>query len=456
MTGWQRINQPAHNSQKDDMITRDKEMINFIKDVQNIQQINEKNEPAWLTETRQKGLDRFFKLGIPKTSDEEWKYTNLNPITQKQFSFSASTSLKEKNPFERYTEKNETRLVFVNGNFSSELSRVKTLPKGILVTTLKDAMNKEEKGLKERFAQYAITQENAFGALNHALWKDGAYIKIDDNIICEELIHIIHLTSVETDQLLTISRTLISAGKSSQATILESHIALNDEQIYLSIPQTDIFLNENATLYYTKAQKESLKAFHIGKTRIWQERNANGNYFSLSAGSAISRNNLDVILNAEGTNAVLNGLYSSFDNQLVDNHTFVDHRAPNCTSNQLYKGVLNNSSHAVFNGKIYVHSIAQKTNSYQLNKNLILGKESRIDTKPQLEIFADDVKCTHGATIGQLNEDEIFYLQTRCIPRREAIRMLAQGFMEDIISTVKHPQIQNKMHQMLEPSFAHL
>ena len=199
-------------------------------------------------------------------------------------------------------------------------------------------------------------------------------------------------------------RTLITLDQSSEVTVLESHIAFNDQIVYFTNALTDVFIEENATLHYSKAQKESLNAFHIGQTRVCQERNSNYDGFTLTAGSKLTRNNLNIVLNGEGAGAILNALYSIYGEQHVDNHTSVDHRVPNCTSNQLYKGILNNDSRAVFNGKVFVRPIAQQTNSYQLNKNLLLGDKCRVDTKPQLEIFADDVKCTHGATIGQLDE----------------------------------------------------
>ncbi|MCK5178790.1 MAG: SufD family Fe-S cluster assembly protein, partial [Candidatus Omnitrophica bacterium] len=175
--------------------------------------------------------------------------------------------------------------------------------------------------------------------------------------------------------------------------------------------------------------------------------------FSFMAGSKLTRNDLDITLNGEGANTTLNALYSVYNDQHVDNHTSVDHRVPNCTSNQLYKGILNNRARAVFNGKVFVQPVAQKTSSYQLNKNLLLGTDCRIDTKPQLEIFADDVKCTHGATIGQLAKDEMFYLQTRCIPKKAATRMLAHGFVNDLFSTIKNTAIREKLDRLMEPSF---
>jgi Fe-S cluster assembly protein SufD len=217
---------------------------------------------------------------------------------------------------------------------------------------------------------------------------------------------------------------------------------------------TDIYLAPNAVCRYNQVQRESLKATHINATRVWQERDAVFDGFSLTVGGAVTRHNLDIIINGEGGQATLNGLYSVRERQHVDNHTSVDHRFPNGTSNQLYKGILNDQARAVFNGKIFVRPIAQLTNSYQLNKNLILGKDCRVDTKPQLEISADDVKCTHGATVGQLNDEEIFYLRTRAIPRSKAVEMLSHGFVDDILNKIQHPRVREHFQELVKPTLS--
>ena len=362
----------------------------------------------------------------------------------------------ETDSFQNYVDKNETQIVFINGVLSEEFTNLGNVPKGIEILPLKEALKSKEKTIKSVLEKYDSKDETAFQSLNNALISEGVYVEIQKGTIDENLIHIVHVTSNENKSIISNPRTIIVSNTSSEATILESHVAFNDELTYFTNPLTDIYLYENATLHYCKAQKESLKAYHIGNTRIWQERSSNFDGFTLMAGSAINRNNLDVVLDGEGIDSTLNGLYSIFDDQHVDNHTAVDHRFPNCTSNQLYKGVLNGSSRAVFNGKIFVKDIAQQTNSYQLNKNLLLGTDCRVDTKPQLEIFADDVKCTHGATIGQLNEDEIFYLQSRCVSKDEAKRMLARGFVDELVNQFKNDSINKKLHILLEPSFQKL
>lgn len=425
--------------------------IPFIEGLENFTKTNGQT-PGWLSALRQKGLARFAKLGVPTTKNEEWKYTNVTPITQRKFQLPKSERLAPSDEFNRYCDVQEMNLVFVNGVFDTELSNLKKL-NGITIKTIQQAIKDNDPELEDLLTRYDPEENTSFVALNQALSNDGAYISITNNVVTQELIHIIHVANTGNNEIITAGRSLITVGKSSEATILESYLTVSDKAVYLNNPLTDIFVGENATLNYCKAQKESGQAYHIGNTRVRQERNSNFNGFSLVAGGLLTRNNLDVVLSGEGANGIINGLYCVDGQELVDNHTTIDHRVANCMSNQLYKGILNGSSHAVFNGKIFVRPIAQKTNSYQLNKNLLLGKNCLVDTKPQLEIFADDVKCTHGATIGQLNEDEIFYMETRAIARKTAITMLARGFVDDILAKINNDSIGKKANILLEPTF---
>ena len=343
----------------------------------------------------------------------------------------------------------------MNRFFVEELSNKKGLPKGVVIANLQDAIRDNDKELSAFFKRNELNDSDSFLSLNHALFEQGVFIYVAPKVIFKPLIHIIHVTSLGTDNAKAISfpRSVIILGKSAEATVVESHLAFS-QKIYFTDAATDIVLAEDAKLLYCKAQGESRQAFHVGTTRIWQERYSQLHTFSLCAGGLITRNNLHVSLNGEGAGAILNGLYAICDNQHVDNHTAVDHRVPNCTSNQLYKGILNQASRAVFNGKIFVRKDAQQTNSYQLNKNLLLGKECRVDTKPQLEIFANDVKCTHGATIGQLNPDEIFYLQSRGVSKDAAVKLLARGFVDDILNTIGNDSIVAKFKKLLTYTFS--
>lgn len=429
--------------------------LSFLKGLDEYKQGLNGSAPSWLTTLRSRALEQFSRTGIPSVKDEEWKYTNIAPLAKREFSFARKGELKEQDAFRQYCRTDEINLVLVNGIFQPQLSSVQNLPKGVTVLTIKQAVQSREAELRELLGKHETDAGTPFIALNTALMDDGVFVKIDDKTIFEQLIHIVHIASGESN-IVSAPRTLIVVGKSAEATVMESHIGFDKTLVYFTNALTDMFLAENAVLHYTKSQGESPEAFHIGSTRVWQERNSNLDSFSLMVGALITRNNLNVVVDGQGCNSTLDGLYSLNGNQHVDNHTAVDHKQPNCVSNQLYKGILNGASRAVFNGKIFVRQIAQQTNSYQLNKNLLLGKDCRVDTKPQLEIFADDVKCTHGATIGQLNEDELFYLQTRSIPRRKAIVMLSHGFVDDLLNTIKSESVHRKLDLLLKPTFAAL
>ena len=426
----------------------------FIKDLPDISELNERDYPTWFNELRRKSFSRFLELGIPTTKNEEWKYSNLAPLTQNTFQLNANGSLVKNELLTSYLDQKDLNIFFVNGIFSKELSNTGNFKSaGIAIDFLDESLLNKNTSLQKILTHYDIQTESSFVALNRALAKNALFIQIAPNTVyTKTLIHVVHV--VTCDKLTTMPQTLIHVGKSSEAQILESYVSFDDRLTYFTNALTDIYLDENTNLYFCQAQKESQKAFHINTTRTWQQQNSNFKAFTLTTATGFTRNGVECIVNGEGCDATLNALYSCFGHQHVDNHTFVDHRLPNGTSNQLYKGILNESARAVFNGKIFVQQIAQKTNSYQLNKNLLLGKNSRVDTKPQLEIKADDVKCTHGATIGQLDEGEIFYLQTRAIDRREAIKMLSRGFADEILATIPNEEIVKKLNLLLEPSFA--
>ncbi len=409
---------------------------------------------SWLGQLRQKSLTNFLKLGVPTIKNEDWKYTNLSSLATINFKPIAQENFSHHNDVKRLIKKEEITLVFVNGQIEESFSNLGTLPKGLSLLSLKKAFFDRQGDIANLLAKYEGNFEPAFVSLNRALAHEGAFIQIADNTRIEKVIHIIHATQT-LEPALTIPASYIFLGKSAEATVLETHVGYTDS-VYLAAPLTEVLLEQNAVLHYCKAQSESLKAYHVGNTRVWQERDSHFDGFALMNGGEITRNDLDIISNGEGTSSTMNGFYGVNGKQFVDNHSSMDHRSPHCTSNQLYKGILNGASNASFNGKIFVRQIAQKTNSYQLNKNLVLGIDCKVNTKPQLEIFADDVKCTHGATIGQLNEDEIFYLQSRGISKKTAVKLLAHGFVEDIITKIHNPSIQDKLNILLEPTFAAL
>lgn len=414
-----------------------------------------KSAPQWLDATRHEGISRFKQLGFPTLKDEEWRYTDVSSITGKKFKFAQKSEISHMAEFKSYLEGSDIVITFVNGLFSKKHSKLDDLPKNVSIVNLADSKTKNSPEIQALLSTYASKKEDAFAALNCALLQDGIVIDIADKTVCDKLIHIIHFSGDTENDFITLPRTLVSLGKSSEATILESYISFSSNT-YFANALTDVFLKENANLRYFKAQGESPNAFHIGTIRAHQESNSQFETFSFSTGAKLTRNNLTITLNGEGAAATLNGLYAAGGDQHVDNHTTVEHLPPNCTSNQLYKGILDGNAKAVFNGKIFVHQEAQKTNSYQLNKNLMLGSGCQINTKPQLEIFADDVRCTHGATIGQLNEDEMFYLLSRAIPKTLAVKMLCRGFVDDVLNKISNPVVRQKMDKLLTKAFSAL
>jgi len=407
---------------------------------------------AWLKAFRQKSSAEWAAISMPTLKDEEWKYTSLAGVVDRRFQLATRHQLIEDRQFENYRDKADINIVLINGVLWGELSDLKHLPQGLKVTSLNEVLAHSEPEIQDTISKLTPNDTKAFLWMNQAFFLDGAYIQVAKNAIIEPVVHIIHVTSGIVPDTVVFPRSFISIGEAAQVNILESHICFEPTP-YLSNAVTDMKIAANAVVGYCKVQAESHQAVHVGTTRIWQEKGSSLDSFAFNNGSLMTRNNLSILLKGEGTNTIMNGLYGLDGDQHVDNHTLLDIRHPNCTSYQLYKGLLNGKSRAIFNGKIYVHSDAQKTNAYQLNKHLLLGKDARVDTKPQLEIFADDVKCTHGATIGQLSQEEIFYLQSRCITQQMAIQLLSKGFIDDIINTIKSDSIRGKLSRLLLKKF---
>ncbi len=410
------------------------------------------NSPPWLKALRRRSVALFTEAGIPTVKDEEWKYTPLTGIFNRRLQAALDTVALDETKLRPYQDEGDIQVVLVNGVFSHALSTLAQLPKGLTIMPYQEAAGLYAEEMEKTTARLTHNDSKAFVSLNHALFADGTFIRVQDNAVVEPLVHIIHVTAYDEPDAIVFPRTMILIGKNAQVNIMESHISLA-EISYISNALTDMRISEGAFVQYCKAEAEGSQAVHLGTTRIWQERASTLESFSFVHGAQLTRNNLSILLKGEGTHTTMNGFYALDGKQHVDNHTLLDIVYPNCTSYQIYKGLLNGGSHAVFNGKIYVHSEAQKTNAYQLNKHLLLGAESRVDTKPQLEIFADDVKCTHGATIGQLSDDELFYLQSRCITRPMAVQLLSKGFIDDIINTVKSVSIRRKLNKYLSAKF---
>jgi len=399
---------------------------------------------------RKEAIESFSNLNFPAAKDEEWRFTNISPLFKNQFVLpqgDQSRSIEDLSKF--LIEGLEANLLtFVNGIYSAELSSVNDLPEGVIVCNIAEAAEKHYQLLEKYFAKYAKYKENIFNSLNAAFTNNGAFIYIPDGKIIEKPVMILHVVSVGEDKLLVQPRNLFIAGTNSQVKIIENYTSVNGG-VYFTNAVTEIICGEDAVVEHVKLQNESHSAFHIATIEIDLEKHSNFSSYNVSLGSAITRNNINAKFNDEWSECTLNGLLLTDGTQLIDNHTMIDHAVPNCVSHELYKGVLDGKSKAVFNGKVMVRKDAQKTNAFQQNKTIILSDEALIDTKPQLEIFADDVKCSHGATIGRLDEDSLFYLRARGIGLEQAKTILIYAFASDVVHSINIDPLKDHLEKLL-------
>ncbi len=392
--------------------------------------------PRWLDDLRARGAARFAALGIPTVREEEWRFTNVAPIGTIDFQPAGQISgTADRLAGFAYTDA-PVRLVIVNGRFDSTLSRTKGLPPGVHAGSLASAMTEYADVVQRYFGQLADFTSRAFTALNTAFVEDGAFVHISDGVVVDAPIHIVFVSGADGERAMAHPRTLVVSGANSQSRIIESYVGANGET-YFTNAVSEVFVGENASVDHYKAQQESLDAFHVASLHAHTSRNARFSSHSFALGGRLVRNDAFAILDGEGGDCTLNGLYVADRERLVDNHTSIDHARPHCGSHEVYKGILGGRSRAVFNGKIIVRQDAQKTDAKQTNRALLLTDGATINTKPQLEIFADDVKCTHGAAIGQLDDEAIFYLRARGLTYAEARDMLIHAFAGQILQSVQ-------------------
>ncbi len=406
---------------------------------------------------RKAAIARFAELGFPTTRDEEWKYTDISSFTGVQFDpvVKDQPDNPAMNDVKRFLfeDSGYPLLVFVNGQYASHLSSVPSLPQGVIVGRLADALKNENGVVHEHLARHARYEKNAFTALSTAFLKDGACIVIPKGAILETPVHVLHVSTGAGKELASHPRNLIIAGADSQAKVIESYVSLSDGR-YFTNAVTEIVLGENAVVEHEKLQMESTGALHVGLTHVAQARSSNFVSNSMNFGGELVRNSIVAILDGEGAECTLNGLYHVAGNQLIDNHTVIDHAKPKCNSHEMYKGIMDGKSRGVFNGKIIVREDAQKTDAKQTNKNLILSEGATVDTKPQLEIFANDVKCTHGATIGQLDDESIFYLRSRGVGVDDARAILIYAFAGEVVERVGVAAVRERLDRILHERLA--
>jgi Fe-S cluster assembly protein SufD len=398
----------------------------------------------WLDRLRANAMERFSELGFPTVKDEEWKYTNVAPIAKMQFEVSSTAAGVELPDF-GVPESRESQLVFVNGKLRMDLSSVAAIPAGVIAVNLSQAIAGAQGELVRKYlARSADYISSGFTALNTAFISEGAFIHIPANTAVETPIHLLFIA--DGSQPVNSPRVLIVADENSNATVIESYLSISDAQ-YFTNAVVEIVLKDGARLEHYKVQREGVKAFHVATTVAELGVSSAYDTTTLNFGSKLSRHDIRVTMDNEGAECWVDGLYLVTDSQHTDTHSVIDHRKPHCTSHQLYKGILDGKSRAVFNGKVFVRHDAQKTDAMQTNKNLLLSNEARVDTKPQLEILADDVKCAHGAAVGQIEEDELFYLETRGIHPDLARNLLTYGFAEEVIGKIKIESIKQQLDE---------
>lgn len=396
-------------------------------------------DPAWLKQVRRSALDSFLRLGFPSTHDEEWRFTSVAPIARVPFQLAANAKAPDSATLAQWTFGSwpGIQLVFINGVFSRELSWNPAASTGLSAGSLAEAWATNPSSVQPHLARYARVSTEPFAALNTAFLSDGAFVRLPRGCVVDEPIHLIFLTSAEAARpQVCHPRVLVVAEANAQVRILESYASLGPG-VCLTNAVTELVAEENAFVDHYKLQRESLEAFHVGTVQLHMGRSANVSTQTISLGGSLVRNHVNAVLDGEGGEATLNGFYLVNGRQHIDNHTCIDHAKPHCSSHELYKGILDGKAHGVFNGRIIVRPDAQKTDSKQTNKNLILSEEALVNTNPQLEIYADDVKCTHGATIGQLDADSIFYLRSRGIDLDSARHLLTYAFAGDFIHRLK-------------------
>ena len=406
--------------------------------------------PAWGAPVRQEARARFGALGFPTTHDEDWKYTSVDPVVKLPFAPGAGA---EDGVNDTITALGldgaaANRLVFVDGRFSPRLSRLTRLPGGVIAGSLAAAMEERREFVAPLWAQLADQSAQSFVALNTALAADGAFVYVPGGATVEETIHLLFIAGPREEPSDAHTRTLIVLGRGSQATVIESYAGVDGEPYWTNCV-TDIALEDNAVLDHYKIQMESDNAFHIATEQARLGRDAVLTSHSFALGAALARNDVNARFAGEGGDCTLNGLYVPAGRQHVDNHTRIDHDKPRCTSRELYKGIMGGKSRGVFNGKIYVHEHAEKTDARQTNRNLLISEDAWVDTKPQLEIYNNDVKCSHGSTIGQLDENALFFLRTRGLDVRTAVGLLTQGFANEITARVKHRGVAALMEKVM-------
>jgi Fe-S cluster assembly protein SufD len=412
--------------------------------------LRQERDPVWLRQLREDAWAHFIAKGFPTTHDEDWRFTNLAALARTSFSRGAKGSVTvSAHEIEKFrVEGAACQLVFVNAHFAPELSAVGNLPQGLEICSLERAIDCgmggsapegcAPEGIEQHLGRYAYAHPDVFAALNTALWEDGAYVRIRRGAVIEQPVHLLYVSAGAGAQIMTHPRTLIVAEPASQAAVIEDYVSVGEEAAF-SNAVTELVAGQDAVVSHFLVERENLAAFNVSTLRMEQARGTNVSSHSILLGGGLVRNNVHPVLDGEGAECLINGLFLGAGRQHLDNYMMVEHAQPQCSSRQFYNGILDGHARGVFHGRIVVYKDAQKTDAKQTNRNLLLSDNARIDTKPQLEIHADDVKCTHGATIGQIEEEQLFYLRSRGFSEAQARNTLLYAFAAECLDRMKEP-----------------
>lgn len=413
-----------------------------------IQAFQETESTLSFQKERKDSMRRLQEFGFPTVKDEEWKYTNLLPIIKNEYALSARESIISKDLLDEYilTETETNVIAFVNGQFSQELSNIDT--DKITLCPLSLAEEAHSTVVQNYWGKALPEHPDSLVALNTALSKEGVFVHVPKNTLAERPIQIVYFTTNISSDLFLQTRNLVVVEENAQVQITERHQNIDQMEVFTN-SVTEIFAHDNSLIDFYKIQNDKRNCSLIDNTWVKQGKNCTCTVDTFSFGGKFIRNNLSFLLEGQHSESNMRGITLIGENQLVDHHTLVDHAVANCQSNEMYKGIFDDNAKGVFNGKVMVRPDSQKTNAFQSNNNLLLTDSASIDTKPQLEIYADDVACSHGCTVGQLDDDALFYLRSRGIPFKEAQAMLMYAFANDVLSNVKIPELKQKLNRII-------
>ena len=418
--------------------------------LESLSQLDFSNEPTFAQQLRNKAKEALNDLDFPTSKTEYWKYTRLGKIINKTYFVQNENAVPLIDVSNFVIPNLDTNtVVLINGYFSDELSSL-TPQSGVTIQSLKNAIQQSDKLVSNKLGKITKIENEIFIALNTASFTDGVTINIEKNTACEKPVHIINL--VTENNLIANTRIIVQAQENTSVKMIESFVNLGGEESFTN-SVAEFFLSTNAQIEYNKLQNKSGESYQIATEQVYQEANSNFTINTITLDGTLVRNNLNIEVDAEGCETNLNSIYLGKGSNHIDNHTIVDHLKPNCNSNEVYKGILDDNSVGVFNGKVFVRPDAQKTNAFQQNNNILLTDDAVINSKPELEIYADDVKCSHGSTTGQIDDEALFYLQARGISKKSAMNLMIAAFVKDALESISIESFKNYIDQKLDKHF---